>query len=70
MSVDIDKSSKLADSFGVSTIPDTCVIVGTKNGKYIYMQQNGKTTSDRSKARITGNQAKNVYEKVLNLALK
>jgi thiol-disulfide isomerase/thioredoxin len=70
MSVDIDKSSKLADSFGVSNIPDTCVIVGTKNGKYVYMQQNGKTTTDRSKARITGNQAKSVYEKVLNLALK
>lgn len=70
MSVDVDKSSKLTDSFGVGTIPDCTVIVGTKNGKYVYMQQNGKTTTDRSKAKITGNKAKSVYEKVLNLALK
>ncbi len=70
MSVDIDKSSKLADYFGVNTIPDTCVIVGTKNGKYVYMQQNGKTTTDRSKARIVGLNDKKVYEKIINLALK
>lgn len=70
ISVDIDKSSKLADSFGVSNIPDTCVIVGVKNGKYVYMQQNGKTTTDISKAKIIGYQDKSVYEKVLNFALK
>lgn len=70
MSVDVDKSSKLTDSFGVSGIPDCTVIVGTKNGKYVYMQQNGKTTTDRSKAKITDDRAKSVYEKVLNLALK
>jgi hypothetical protein len=33
-----------------------------KNGKYVYMQQNGKTTTDRSKARIIGNQAESVCE--------
>jgi thioredoxin 1 len=70
MSADVDKSPKLADYFGVGPIPDSSVIVGTKNGKYVYMQQNGKTTTDRSQARIIGLNDKKVYEKVLNLALK
>jgi hypothetical protein len=46
------------------------VIVGIKNGKYVYMQQNGKTTTDRSKARIVGLNDKKVYGKIINLALK
>ena len=70
VSIDVDKSPKLADYFGVSSIPDSSVIVGIKNGKYVYMQQNGKTTTDRSQARIIGLNDKKVYEKVLNLAFK
>lgn len=70
MSVDTDKSSKLADSFEVSGIPDCCVIVGTNKGKYVYMQNNGKTTTVRSKAIILGEEKINVYEKVLNYAVK
>lgn len=70
MSADIDKSPKLADYFGVSRIPDCSVIVSIKNGKYVYMQQNGKITTVRSKARITRDHDKSVYEKVLNFATK
>jgi thiol-disulfide isomerase/thioredoxin len=70
VSIDVDKSPKLADYFGVAGIPDSSVIVGTKNGKYVYMQQNGKTTTDRSQARIIGLNDKKVYEKVLNFATK
>lgn len=70
MSVDIDKSSKIADYFDVSDIPDSCVIVGIKDGRYVYMQQNGKTTTDRTKARILGLDEKEVFEKLLDLALK
>ena len=70
MSVDVDKSPKLADYFGIGSIPDSSVIVGTKNGKYVYMQQNGKTTTDRSQARIIGLNDKKVYEKVLNYAAR
>ena len=70
MSVDVDKSSKIADYFDVSDIPDSCVIVGIKDGKYIYIQQNGKTTTDRAKARILGLDEKEVFEKLLDLALK
>jgi PKD repeat protein len=69
MSIDIDKSPTLAAYFGVSIIPDSCVIVGTDNGKYVYMQENGITSKDRSQARIVGLNDKPVYEKVLDLAL-
>lgn len=70
MSADVDKSPKLADYFGVESIPDSCVIVSVKNGQYVYMQQNGKTTTVRSQARIIGYNNKEVFEKVINLALK
>ena len=49
MSIDIDKSPKLARYFGSSVTPDCSIIVGIKNGKYVYMQQSGKTTTVRSK---------------------
>jgi len=70
MSIDIDKSPKLAVYFGVRDVPDCSVIVGTKNGKYVYMQQNGKTTTVRSKARIIDDRSKSVYEKALNYATR
>ena len=70
LSVDIKKSPKLKAYFGVGGVPDCCVIVGTKNGKYVYMQQNGKTTTVRSKARIYDDRSKSVYEKVLNYATR
>jgi thiol-disulfide isomerase/thioredoxin len=71
MSIDITKSPKLASYFGVSLIPDCSVIVGTKNGKYVYMEQNGKTTTVRSQARIIReNHPKSLYETVLNFAIK
>jgi len=69
MSIDIDKSPKLEEYFGVGSIPDTCVIVGIENGKYVYMKQDGKVDTDRFKARILGLQDKKVFEKVLDLAL-
>jgi thioredoxin 1 len=70
MSVDVDKSPKIADYFNVNYMPDCSVIVKIKNGKYVYMQQNGKTTTSKSKAQIIGDKKKSVYEKVLNNALK
>jgi hypothetical protein len=70
MSIDVDKSPTLTDYFGVSSLPDSCVIVGTENGKYACMQENGKTSTDRSQARIVGFNEKQVYEKVLDLSLQ
>ena len=54
MSVDIKKSPGLVKYFGARGVPDCSVIVGTNKGKYVYMQQNGKTTTDRTQARIVG----------------
>lgn len=71
MSIDITNSPTLAKYFGVKHIPDCSVITGIKNGKYIYMQQNGKTTTNRSQAQIIGEKnPKSVYEKLLNFAIK
>jgi thioredoxin 1 len=70
MSSDVDKSPQIADYFGVESMPDSCVIVGVNNGQYVYMKQNGQTTTDRSQARIIGFNSKDVFEKVINLAIK
>ena len=70
MSMDIDNSPELADYFGIYVIPDTSVIVGLENGNYIYMQEDGNISTDRSKAKILKIEGKEVYENVLDLALK
>lgn len=70
MSMDIDNSPELADYFGIYVIPDTSVIVGLENGSYIYIQEDGSVSTDRSKAKILKIEGKEVYENVLNLALK
>lgn len=70
MSIDIDKSPELADYYGIYVIPDTSVIVGLENGNYIYMQEDGSVSTDRSKAKILKIEGKEVYENVLDLALK
>jgi hypothetical protein len=56
----------------VESIPDSFVIVGVENGKYVYMQENGKVSTDRSQARIIGLNGKDdekVFEKIIDLAL-
>jgi thioredoxin 1 len=69
--VDVDQNPELAEYFGVKSIPDSFVIVGIENGKYVYMQQDGKVNTDRSQARTVGLNASDdkVFEKVLDLAL-
>jgi thioredoxin 1 len=69
VSVDVDQSPKIADYFGVSSVPDSYVIIGIKNGEYVYIQEDGNVTKDKFKARIQGLMDKGVYEKVLNFAL-
>lgn len=71
MSIDADKSPKLAtDYFGSNAYPDSFVIVGIENGEYVYMQEDGKVSKDRSKAMILGLRDKQEFENVLNLALQ
>jgi len=70
MSIDITKSPKLASYFGADLIPDCSVIVSFKNGKYVYMKQNGKTTTVRSQAEILReNNPESLYETVLNFCV-
>ncbi|WP_048103325.1 co-chaperone YbbN [Methanosarcina barkeri] len=70
MTIDIDKSKELADYFGIYVIPDSSVIVGIESGKYVYMQEDGNATTERSTARILKIEGKEVYENVLDLALQ
>jgi thioredoxin len=70
MTVDIDRSPKLADYFGINVIPDTSVIIGIKKGEYVYMREDGNVSTDRFKARILKLEDKEVFEKTLNFALK
>jgi thioredoxin 1 len=70
MSIDIDDNPDLASYFDVESIPDMCVIVGTQNGKYVYMKTDGKVSTTRSQARFVGVTSKSTLQKVLNLAIK
>ncbi len=71
--IDIHQSPELAKYFGPNDYtPDTFVIVGTENGKYVYMQENGKVSTDRSQARIIGLNGKNdeqIFKKMIDLAI-
>ena len=69
MSGDVDKSPDLAKYFNVKPIPDSFVITGTKNGKYVYLQWDGRVGTDRSKAGIVGLYDKEMYEEVLDITL-
>ena len=71
-SVDVDQNPEVREYFEVESIPDSFVIVGVENGKYVYMQENGKVSTDRSQARIIGLNGKDdekVFEKIIDLAL-
>lgn len=70
-SIDVNKNRELTEYFGVTYIPDSFVIVGIDDGKYVYMQENGNISMDRSEARFVGLNESNekVFKKVLDLAL-
>jgi len=71
-SIDVDQSSELAEYFGVKYLPDSFAIVGIENGKYVYMQNDGKVSTDRSQAKIIGLNTTDdgkMFEKIINLAL-
>ena len=70
-SIDIYQSPELAKYFGGYNLPDAFVIVGTKNGKYVYINDDGNSTLDRSQARIIGLNAENKdrFERMIDRAL-
>jgi len=69
MSIDIDQSLDLASYFEIGYIPDTSLIVGIENGEYVYMKEDGNVSKDRLQARILGQMDKEVYEKLIDVAL-
>jgi thiol-disulfide isomerase/thioredoxin len=70
-SIDIYQSPEIAKYFGGYNLPDAFVIVGTNNGKYVYINDDGNSTLDRSQARIIGVNAENKhrFEKIIDHAL-
>lgn len=69
--IDADKNPELAEYFEVEFIPDSFVIVGIENGTYVYMQDDGNISTDRSQARFVGRNDtdEEMFKKVLDLAL-
>jgi thiol-disulfide isomerase/thioredoxin len=69
--IDADKNPELAEYFNTMYIPDSFVIVGIENGTYVYMQENGNISTDRSKARFVGRNDtdEEIFKKVLDLSL-
>ena len=70
MSVDLEQSPEFIEYFGISSIPDSSVIIGIENGEYVYMQEDGNVSKDRFTARILGLRDQQEFEKVLDLALQ
>ena len=73
-SIDVDQNRELAEYFGVKGVPDSSVIVGIENGKYVYMQEDGNVSVNRSQAKFFGlNETtgpnEETFEKVLDFAL-
>mgnify|MGYP000055682694 CR=1 FL=1 len=54
MLIDIKEYPEFATTFGVRVIPDTCIITGIEDGKYMYIRQDGIKSSERSSARFLG----------------
>lgn len=68
MYIDSDESPKLTEYFRVRYIPDSSIIVGIENNEYVYMQENGSFSKNRSNAEIQGIRDKQDLEKILDLA--
>ncbi|WP_269851210.1 thioredoxin family protein [Methanosarcina horonobensis] len=47
MLIDIKEHPEFAATFGVRVIPDTCIIAGIEDGKYMYMRPDGSKSSER-----------------------
>jgi len=69
MLIDVKEYPDFATTFGVSVIPDTCIIVGKEDGKYIYMRQDGSKSSDRGNARFLGVTEKGTLSETLEKAI-
>ncbi len=68
--VDVKENPELAGAFGVSYIPDTCVIAGLENGSYVYIRQDGSASLDRNTARFIGLADKATLTETLDHAIE
>lgn len=55
--------------FSVSYVPDSFVITGIEDQQYVYMRQDGQTTTNREEARFVGLTRKAVLTQTLDYAL-
>lgn len=69
MIIDIEAYPEYATEFGVRSIPDTCIITGIENGKYIYMRQDGSKSPERTTARFLGVTDKETLSETLGKAI-
>ena len=70
MLIDIKQNPEFATEFGVRVIPDTCIIMGIENGKYMYMRQDGSKSQERTSARFLGVTDKEILSETLEKAIE
>jgi thiol-disulfide isomerase/thioredoxin len=69
MLIDVKEYPEFATTFGVRVIPDTCIITGIEDGKYMYMQHDGSKSMERTKARFLGVTDKETLSETLEKAI-
>jgi thiol-disulfide isomerase/thioredoxin len=70
MLIDLNEYPEFAATFGVRSIPDTCIITGIEDGKYMYMRPDGSKSSERASARFLGVVDKETLSVTLDKALE
>ena len=70
MYINTQESRTIAAGFNVYSIPDSFVIAERTDNTYIYMGENGQTTTDRNKARFIGQTPKKTLTSVLDSAIE
>lgn len=70
MLIDLKKHPEFAATFGVRSIPDTCIITGIEDGKYMYMRPDGSKSSERASARFLGVADKYILSETLDKAIE
>lgn len=69
MLIDVNEYPELETTFEVISIPDTCIIVGIEDGKYMYMRPDGSKSSERTSARFIGVTDKETLSETLDKAI-
>ena len=71
MYVNVDMTPDIARRFNIRSIPDSVIVVDINNNReYVYMTENGDTTTQREKARFIGLTQKQKLTKTLEFAVE